>query len=83
MEKQAKYNVNKTKKFSSETAKINIAFEKLNRRPAYFLAGDIVITEDNHLQQISMDLEPDKAMELLKSNSLKAFYPIDSKIDLD
>ena len=83
LEKKTKYEVHRETFQTNESTKIEQAFGNINRNSSRFVEGDIVITEDNRLQQIGNVLTPDKAMELLKSNSLKAFYPIESQVELD
>lgn len=77
MEKRTNYEV---KKNTSEDFLLEQTFANLNRQFPQFIDGDIVITADNRLQQIGNELSAGHALQLLKSETIKAFFPVESRI---
>lgn len=82
MEEPTKYEVKRDSNSKALSVILQQKFEDFGRSSAQFVYGDIVITEDNRLQRVGSDLSPEKALELLESHALKAFYPVESQIEL-
>ena len=82
MEEPTKYEVKRDTNSKAVSEMLKQKFESVGRSSAKFVSGDIVITEDNRLQRVGSDLSQEKALELLESHALKAFYPVESQIEL-
>lgn len=80
MEEPTKYVVNKEELSEIELAAIKETFQKAGRESVYFADGDVVITEENLLQRVGSEISADEAMDLLESRTIKALYPVDSKV---
>lgn len=82
MEEPTKYEVHREKISSEAMNKLKETFNNIGRQQCEFVTGDIVVTVENRLQQVGTDLSEEKARELLESGYVKAFYPVESSIDL-
>ena len=80
MEKPTKYEVKKEKRSKAELTAMKVTFQKAGRESVYFADGDVVVTEENSLQRVGSEISAEEAMDLLENRTIKALYPVDSKV---